>query len=1055
MVFSHFWRLASRCIAICSIGLLTACGGGSGETATSPPATPTAPTNTAPVANAGADQSVALSAVVTLNGSASTDADGDALTFNWVFIERPASSVASLNSATVSSPTFTADIAGNYVIRLIVNDGTADSAADFVTITATPPSNRGPTANAGSDRSVALNSVVALDGTGSSDAEGDPLTYRWTIAQQPVGSAISLSSATAAQPTFSATHRGQYVFSLVVNDGAVDSAPDTVTITAGNGSPSVDAGAPERHFYINNTVPLTGAAADPEGDRLTYLWELVSAPSGNTGAIANPIALSTSFVPTAPGDYRLRLTVSDGASSTSDTALVTVYSPLMYGLTYSVIDAEYSKSLDRIVLVATQPNRLYVHDALTGGFQSVDLRFTPTSVSVSPNGNYAAVGHNGWITYVNLTTFAVSILQVTTDVLDVVLAGNGYVYAFPRQDQWEGVRAVNIATGVETTGGMIYAGTLARLHPGGSAIYGADNGISPDDIERYDISTGPVSAVRDSPYHGDYAICGNLWFSEEGLRIFTRCGNTFTASAVPSEDMLYRGSLTGTTLIQHLHHATASGNVLALADTLSIHDYATLVREGLLQLPQLNLGTRYPMTGRFVFHSADASKFYVVARTAANPGPVTNPFAVIVYGTNGDPLPNLGPVANAGSDQTVLVGTNVTLDGRASSDPNWQNLQYRWRLLSAPPASVSNLVNDASSRPTFVADVTGRYEFTLEVHDGALWSAADTVVIQAVQAELRTLNFLPFDAEFSSSLNRIVMVGSDSNTLHIYNPLTGGDTLVPLSQVPTSVSVSPDGLSAVVGHNGSITYVDVVDPTATGGVVSWPVDINVGDVVHGGNGYAYAFPAAGSQWTNIRAIRLSDGAVSVQTGYSIYAGTVGRRHSSGTVIYGANRGLSPADIEKYSINGGSVSYLYNSPYHGDFSMCGDIWPSADGDRLVTACGNVFRSTTTQATDMTYFTALSTVRSVQFVADSQAAAATLAIARPGTATADTVVHKFANPDMAYITTIPLPYIMVNSSAYMAHGRFVFYNSAGNEFYVVAHADAASGLVYNYGVIRIVE
>lgn len=1054
MVFSHFWRLATRCIAISSIGLLTACGG-SGETAATPPAMPSASINTVPVANAGADQSVALNAVVTLDGTASTDADGDALTLNWVFIERPASSAATLSSAIVSNPTFTADIAGNYVVQLIVNDGKVDSAADFVTITATLPSNRPPTANAGSDRSVALSSIVALDGTGSSDADGDQLTYRWTIAQQPAGSAVSLSSAAAAEPTFSATHRGQYVFSLVVNDGVVDSAADMVTITAGNGSPSVDAGVPERHFYINNTVPLTGSAADPEGDSLTYLWELVSAPSGNTGTIVNPTALSTSFVPTAPGDYRLRFTASDGASSNSDTARVTIYSPVMYGLTYSVIDAEYSKSLDRIVLVATEPNRLYVHDALTGGYQSVDLRFTPTSVSVSPNGNYAAVGHNGWISYVNLTTFAVSILQVTTDVLDVVLPGNGYVYAFPRQGQWEGVRAVNIASGVETTGGMIYAGTLARLHPGGNAIYGADNGLSPADIERYDISTGPVSAVRDSPYHGDYAMCGNLWFSEEGLRIFTRCGNTFTASAVPSEDMLYRGSLTGTTSIQHLHHATASGNVLALADTLSIHDYATLAREGLLQLPQLNLGTRYPMTGRFVFHSTDASKFYIVARTAASPGPVANPFAVIIYGTNGDPLPNLAPVANAGSDQTVLVGTNITLDGRASSDPNWQNLQYRWRLLSAPPASVSNLVDDGSSRPTFVADVTGRYEFALEVHDGALWSAADTVVIHAVQAELRTLNFLPFDAEFSGSLNRIVMVGSDSNTLHIYNPLTGGDTLVSLSQVPTSVSVSPDGLSAVVGHNGSITSVNVADPTANDAVVSWPVDINVGDVVHGGNGYAYAFPAAGSQWTNIRAVRLSDGAVSVQTGYSIYAGTVGRRHSSGTAIYGANRGLSPADIEKYGIHGGSVAYLYNSPYHGDFAMCGDVWPSADGDRLVTACGNVFRSTTTQATDMTYFTALSAVRSVQFVADSQAAGATLAIARPGVATADTVVHKFASPDMAYITTIPLPYFMVNTSAYLAHGRFVFYNSTGGEFYVVAHADAASGLVHNYGVIRIVE
>lgn len=52
MVFSHFWRLASRCTAISSIALLAACGGGSSETAANSPGTPIAPTNTAPAANA-------------------------------------------------------------------------------------------------------------------------------------------------------------------------------------------------------------------------------------------------------------------------------------------------------------------------------------------------------------------------------------------------------------------------------------------------------------------------------------------------------------------------------------------------------------------------------------------------------------------------------------------------------------------------------------------------------------------------------------------------------------------------------------------------------------------------------------------------------------------------------------------------------------------------------------------------------------------------------------------------------------------------------------------
>jgi len=70
-----------------------------------------------------------------------------------------------------------------------------------------------------------------LNATNSSDANGDALTYKWTIAYQPPTSSITLSSATASSPTFSATVAGVYVFNLIVNDGKVDSDVATVAIT--------------------------------------------------------------------------------------------------------------------------------------------------------------------------------------------------------------------------------------------------------------------------------------------------------------------------------------------------------------------------------------------------------------------------------------------------------------------------------------------------------------------------------------------------------------------------------------------------------------------------------------------------------------------------------------------------------------------------------------------------------------------------------------------------------------------------------------------------------
>lgn len=114
---------------------LTACGGGGGEGGGDTAATN--PANATPVSIAGADKRVLLGDTVTLDGTASSDADNDALTYSWSFISKPPGSSTTLSSATAVNPTFTPDLSGDYVISLIVNDGTLNGTADSVTITVT------------------------------------------------------------------------------------------------------------------------------------------------------------------------------------------------------------------------------------------------------------------------------------------------------------------------------------------------------------------------------------------------------------------------------------------------------------------------------------------------------------------------------------------------------------------------------------------------------------------------------------------------------------------------------------------------------------------------------------------------------------------------------------------------------------------------------------------------------------------------------------------------------------------------------------------------------
>lgn len=186
--------------------------------------------NTAPWADAGPDQAVTLlGSTVTLNGSASYDLEGDPLTYSWTLIQKPVGSVATLPDPSSPTPTFIADVQGSYEAELVVSDPWVQSAPDTVTVSF---ENIKPVANAGGNQAVSVGDIVVLDGSGSSDANGDPLTYAWSFTSIPDGSSAILSGAGTSFASFTADLPGTYVVSLVVNDGFIDSDPDTANITA-------------------------------------------------------------------------------------------------------------------------------------------------------------------------------------------------------------------------------------------------------------------------------------------------------------------------------------------------------------------------------------------------------------------------------------------------------------------------------------------------------------------------------------------------------------------------------------------------------------------------------------------------------------------------------------------------------------------------------------------------------------------------------------------------------------------------------------------------------
>jgi RHS repeat-associated protein len=265
--------------------------------------------NSAPVANAGTDQTAKTGSTVQLDGSGSSDVDGDRLTYRWSIVSAPQGSTATLSDPSIVNPTFVTDMKGTYVIQLIVNDGTIDSAPSQVVISDV---NSPPVANAGKDQMVSVGTTVQLDGSHSTDVDGDSLTYTWAILTTPQGSSATLSSTTSVQPTFVADRVGTYVVQLTVNDGTVDSQPKTVTISTNDVAPVANAG-PDQTVYAGTQVTLSGSAStDSDGLPLSYQWSLTTMPDGSVATLTSTTTVSTSFTADIPGTYVAHLIVNDG-----------------------------------------------------------------------------------------------------------------------------------------------------------------------------------------------------------------------------------------------------------------------------------------------------------------------------------------------------------------------------------------------------------------------------------------------------------------------------------------------------------------------------------------------------------------------------------------------------------------------------------------------------------------------------------------------------------------------------------------------------------------------
>ncbi len=499
------------------------------------------------------------------------------------------------------------------------------------------------------------------------------------------------------------------------------------------------------------------------------------------------------------------------------------------GLSFRPVDAAYSTALDRIVLISATPNQLHIYNPLTQADQIVGLSEVPLNLSISPDGTHAAVAYSDAVSYIDLQ--AASVLQTYSSLAvgtGHVIFGSGYIYVFPTLEG--NILCINLASGVVTTVSAFYQ-SGGVFDPLDSAIYTSQDGESPESIYRFDASAGVINGGgTEFPYFGVFSVCGQLTLSHDGATIYTACGTVFRASLNTAQDMRYLGILPGVSNSQSID-TSASLNQVAVIPLLpngttgtanggpvvDIFNASYLTQVGqFATTPFVVNSNSYPAHGRWVFYNSSSTNLLIITQADPTAGLELDYAVETVSLTDANSCSatfaaSSASVAAPGSYATAQINSPEHCVFTATSNASWISLS-------------SGFYGSGNTTLTYLV----RPNLTSSPRSGSISLGSQTFTVTqsaaASPTDLNPLSFKPVAADYDKPLDKIVMVSSSPNELHVYDPITQADQIVPLGFTPLSVSVRPDGLFAAVGHSGNLSYVDLQGLVVTKVI---PVDMDI------------------------------------------------------------------------------------------------------------------------------------------------------------------------------------------------------------------------------------
>jgi RHS repeat-associated protein len=705
-------------------------------------------------ARSGADAVSGVGQPVFVDAFASTQTAGAALSGGWHIVSAPHGSTAFLETGDGLSPPqpgrqrLTPDTAGYYVLGTKVAGGGA-LASDATIIAAGPNINVAPNADAGRDQAAQVGATVEIDATASSDANGDLLTYRWSVLSKPAGSAAVIVDPSGVRAELAIDVAGDYVFQLTVSDGKSLSF-DTVVASTGAVAPVASAGA---DAVLNSaaTAQVDGSASHVSGGSLSQiLWSIVELASpgakvagdlSHSGSAVTNVHFGTRYLNEGPAAAigNNSLIVFENANLASQ-----VFGRTLVGGNLQAATSAYGVGL------AAQPSPNIVL-TVGGNANGQTINLLNAGGMTAGGSINAAVNHSG-----------ASVSQhVAFDIGPARAALEGFsdrLAAMPATSEVE----------IPTRG---HASVLLNAIPGadGIAVFHIDG---PSLLDNRSISQ------IDLQLNGADAIVINVSGNNVKFRRGDLAGN-FNNPAV-SAKVIWNFYLAKNVQIDH----PMQGAILAPSAHVQIDaEVHGAVAARLVQqdAPISGLGFGAYLAFAQVAPPIDAA----VLQIKASAGSSDSFDTALVTNANIAPVGKL----QVGSTQ-VTPGSSVSISAASSVDANGDAIAYKWALIHRPDGTATALSATGGSA-TFVPDRRGYYVVQMTPADDALLGAPVTLAVYAVNRAPVIVSTAPESATVGETLS-YAAVAEDAD----------GD------QLNWTLASGPAGMS-VDAASGAITWTPV------------------------------------------------------------------------------------------------------------------------------------------------------------------------------------------------------------------------------------------------------